>query len=88
MLKHLEVSSPGSCLNNAGDDEPIFVIRAKDACAAAAVLAWVRLADGVHEDWKRREARLIALRMELWRLEQGIASGESHDPSMYIVKED
>jgi hypothetical protein len=40
MLKREELELPTSCLNKAADDEPIFVLRAKDPCAPAAILAW------------------------------------------------
>ncbi len=41
MIKHQELSDPESCLNKAGYDELIFVLRSKDTAAVAAVRAWI-----------------------------------------------
>jgi hypothetical protein len=41
MLKKDEIADPKSCLNKAADDEMLFVIREKDPCAIATVLAWI-----------------------------------------------
>ena len=41
MLKREELSRPDSCLNKAGDDELIFVLRAKEPAAVYAVRAWI-----------------------------------------------
>lgn len=40
VIKRDELANPNSCLNRAGDDEPIFVLRAHDPDAAAVVLEW------------------------------------------------
>ncbi len=40
MLKKDEVNSPDSCLNRAEEDEPIFVLKATDPGAPAAVRRW------------------------------------------------
>lgn len=40
MLKRLEISDPNSCLNKAGDDELIFVIRDVDVAAPGTVRDW------------------------------------------------
>lgn len=67
MLKKLELSTPTSCLNKAAPDEPVFVLRAKDALAAMTVRHWITMADGVHEPAKLEEARKLAEVMESWR---------------------
>jgi len=40
MLKRDEMMKPFSCLNQAGEDEPIFVLRAHDECAPSAIRYW------------------------------------------------
>ncbi len=40
MIKRDEINTPGTCLNSAADDEPIFVLRANDELAPAVVRAW------------------------------------------------
>jgi hypothetical protein len=67
MRKTEVITNPESCLNKAADDEPLFVIRAKDACGAETVRFWERLADGVHEEEKREEAKKVADAMDSWR---------------------
>lgn len=42
MLKREEMSNPNSCLNRAVDDEPIFVLRAKDKASFWAVNMWIQ----------------------------------------------
>lgn len=68
MLKRQEMSDPNSCLNKARDDEPIFVLRAKDPIAAAVVRLWAAMAEFVHEREKIGEARQFANAMDQWRL--------------------
>ena len=55
------------CLRKAGDDEPIFVLRAQDELAAPTVRAWAAFARarGVSDE-KVIEAETLALSMELW----------------------
>lgn len=43
MIKSKELASPNSCLNKAADDEMMFVLRAKDPAAPAAILAWIAM---------------------------------------------
>ncbi len=68
MLKRDEIATPTSCLNKAADDEPVFVLRAKDPLAARVVRHWCTLAEqqGLHED-KVPEADALAFQMESWR---------------------
>lgn len=70
MIKQNELRDPGSCLNRADDDEPIFVIRAKDAVGAATVRLWATVAKGIHEPEKIDYAHALARRMESWRMAQ------------------
>jgi hypothetical protein len=67
MLKKDEVSNPKSCLNKAADDEPVFVLRAKDPIAAEVVRDWAERAFGKHEDDKIDDANQLATQMERWR---------------------
>jgi hypothetical protein len=57
------------CLGRAADDEPLFVLRAKDPAAATIVRMWVQLATsfGMHEPEKLRDASELADRMVAWR---------------------
>ncbi len=66
-IKRIELWSPISCLNKAGVDEPIFVLRAKDLVAAMTVRHWATMAVGIHEEQKIREALDLASKMEQWR---------------------
>lgn len=67
MLKKLELSTPTSCLNKAGSDEPVFVLRAKDALAPITIQHWATMAEGKHEEQKIAEARKLADEMVEWR---------------------
>lgn len=64
------IQDPNSCFNQAADDEPIFVLRAKDVLAAGAVRWWARTAEtmGLHRD-KISDAFRIANEMDVWREE-------------------
>lgn len=74
-----EINRPGSCLNKAHDDEPIFVIRAKDPVGASTVRQWAIEAErsGMHGDDKIADARALAEDMDDWRhdLEDGLIEG-------------
>lgn len=67
MQKRLELAKDFSCLNRAGAEEPIFVLRAKDEVGAATVRLWAAAAVGVHEPEKIEEALQLANEMEQWR---------------------
>jgi hypothetical protein len=56
-----------TCLQKAGDDEPIFVLRAQDKLAPEIVHLWVNVAKivGVNPT-KIAEAEQIALAMARW----------------------
>lgn len=70
MLKTDEVTDPNSCLNRADDDEPIFVLLARDASAPGTVRAWVekRIGSGKNrpDDPQMVSALAEADRMERW----------------------
>lgn len=71
MIKRDELASPDSCINRAADDEPVFVLRAKDPTFGAVIREWIelRIAAGIDDrsDPKlTRAAALIAL-AEQWR---------------------
>lgn len=67
MLKRDELAIPTSCLNKAADDEPVFVLRAKDVCAAIIVECWAHCASGIHEPERVAEALALAQAMRDWR---------------------
>jgi len=62
----------GGCLSKVADDEPVFVLRARDKLAPMAVQVWAAYAEieGVDPD-KVREARLLASAMWRWQKEHG-----------------
>jgi hypothetical protein len=68
-LKRYEISDPNSCLNRAADDEPVFVLRAKDPLAAKLVEDWAAKAvlEGLHDDAKIQAAYRFAQAMKAWR---------------------
>ena len=69
MRKCDEIANPESTLNRAADDEPLFVIRAKDKLSASMVRQWAEAAamTQAHEPEKIEEARMLAETMENWR---------------------
>lgn len=71
MKKRDEIEQPSSCLNKAAEDEPVFVLRAKDPIAPEAVETWARQSElsGAHEPRKISEARALAQSMREWRTE-------------------
>jgi hypothetical protein len=82
MKKAEELFSKHSCLNRAGDDEPLFVLRAKDVLAAQTIRLWATMAVGTnHNEEQIAEARMLAKQMEDWRQTQPIASAvPARDP--------
>lgn len=71
MLKKDEIANPDSCLNKAADEEPVFVLRAKDAAAPNTIRCWAeeRMERGLNiaSDQKIVDALAIAERMEQWQ---------------------
>ncbi len=72
MLKADELTNPLSCINKAAPDEPVFVLRGKDPCAAYAVRMWANIAahGSQHEPEKIAAARAWADIMEAYAREQ------------------
>lgn len=60
------------CLVNAAPDEPVFILRAQDLVAPAAVRAWAEYARraGTPEA-KCKAAEKVAADMDAWRLVNG-----------------
>lgn len=85
--EELEAASKGDgCLGRSKDDEPIFILCARDPFAAVTVREWADLYERRHAmngtlDAKRKakvsEARLQSRRMEEWRA----AHPDSAEPS-------
>lgn len=65
--KAQNLADPNSCWNKAADDEPVFVLRAKDSAAPAVVRHWVDITRDLHENTKRGLALGVANAMEAWR---------------------
>ena len=66
-------NNPGKhdCYDKAEDDEPMFVLLARDAMAPELVRKWAEEREMCHEDVSvTREARLCAAQMEVWRRER------------------
>lgn len=75
MIKSKELAGP-SCLTNAADDEPIFVLKSTDELAPELVRTWARRywdQKGGHggmssaQRAKYNEAMQLADQMEAWR---------------------
>lgn len=58
-----------SCLTKAEDDEPLFVLRAKDPIAPIVVRVWAALSAALHahEAAKIASANDLAAEMTVWR---------------------
>lgn len=78
-MKRDEIATPDSCLNKADDTEPLFVLRANDENAPAAVAAWARDYIVSKGGWgamtpeqhkKYAEAMDIAGDMRIWKMHQ------------------
>ena len=79
MLKRDELEDPNSCLNRAEEAEPVFVLRANDENAPAAVAAWARdyiVSKGgwgnMSDNQKKKytEAMDLASSMRIWKMQQ------------------
>jgi len=71
-LTKLQVIEGPSCLTRAADDEPVFVLRARDPMAPLAIRAWAEqsLNHNVHETEKVMRALEEATEFEQWRVER------------------
>ena len=71
MIREKELSDPSSCFNKAKDDEPMFVLLARDRDAPAVIRYWLKLRAG-RKDLRLEqafEAETCAKRMEDWLYE-------------------
>jgi hypothetical protein len=75
MIKSAELAGP-SCLTESADDEPVFVLCARDPLAPNAVREWAFAYERRHgmsgpltkrQEEKYTEALAIAYQMERWR---------------------
>lgn len=71
MTKSELLRDNNSCLGRAHDDEPVFVLRAKDPLAAQTLRLWASMARGVHENDKVERALEEAKLMDEWRADFG-----------------
>lgn len=80
MRKADELEQPTSCLNKSQPDEPVFVLCARDPCAARVVRAWAeRYAESkggrdklnARQAAKYKEAHDLADAMDVWAREHG-----------------
>lgn len=85
MIKRMELTCPTSCLVSAGDEEPLFVLRANDELAPAIIRAWAvdymkaKLnADqwGDRQHAKYMEAINLADEMVRWKATQSAKPGD------------
>ena len=70
------LADPNSCMGRAAEDEPVFVLRAKDLCAAAVVRFWANMASEVHDPGKVADARAVADAMDKYRDERWPEKGD------------
>ncbi len=66
------------CLQKAGDEEPIFVLRAKDPTAPSTIRKWVADNEGIQPAEKLKQALELALEMDGWHLDN-INTGTAGD---------
>ncbi len=72
MIKREELANPMSCMNRAKDDEPTFVLMARDAAAPGAIRQWAHLRVAIYrkngwDDPQIKEALACAETMEQYR---------------------
>lgn len=60
-----------TCLQKAGDDEPIFVLRAKDKSMTAVVQYWIDMNASTLRAEKREEAEGLIKLAEKWAADNG-----------------
>jgi len=71
------ITNPTSCWNKAGNDEPVFVLRANDSSAPDLIIMWANMyvsRRGWHlmsaeQQQKFRDALAVADAMRKWRIE-------------------
>lgn len=71
MIKRDELTNPDSCMSRAQDDEPTFVLLARDDAAPDTILAWaakrISIGKNTISDPQIKEALALADAMEEWR---------------------
>lgn len=69
----LEAAARGEgCLGRSADDEPVFVICARDITSTEAVLGWMQLAGGLGAGAEKLlDAARVAIAMTAWRNTRG-----------------
>jgi len=72
VTKQDEIRNPNSCLNKAGESEPIFVLRAKDLTSPNIIRSWAELNKGTLDKEKYYEAIELADKMEEWQGENEV----------------
>lgn len=77
------LTDQNSCLMKAAEDEPLFVLRARDPLAAECVRYWANraISTGSHEPDKGMSAHTIADAMLEWRrkwVDRHTKKGEDH----------
>lgn len=88
MIKFDELNDPGSCLNKADIDEPLFVLRANDPIAPKIIRKWCdeyciekgginKLTEA--QKTKSAEASKIARDMERWKAEHDRKNAQKRD---------
>ena len=66
MNKSRLLLSPNSCLNKSRNDEPLFVLCARDPSAGQTIRHWVAMNESVQPPGKLQEALRCADEMETW----------------------
>lgn len=87
MRKVAEIENPNSCLNRAGADEPLFVLRSTDELASSIVRTWAimyfkqKSAHAMGMTPKQRakyeEAMALAAQMDVWLRKHKEVEGEA-----------
>lgn len=82
--KQDNLRDPGSCLNKASADEPIFVLRGNDPLAAQTVRLWAEMAVGHRDAEKIEDALRVADDLRDWYMahnpRDGMCLESSRDP--------
>lgn len=60
------LADPDSCLNRSADDEPVFLLCARDLFAPGAVEAWAGLSTGYRTAERVAQAREVGAAMLAW----------------------
>mgnify|MGYP001583639945 CR=1 FL=1 len=71
MTKREMLADPNSCLNRAADDEPVFVLLARDVAAPPAISSWMsfraRFGKNMFNDAQLLDAEAVADAMVDWQ---------------------